>query len=74
MIEVRRIVELARQALEGEAWHGPAVLEILEGMSATVAATKPVPGAHSIWEILRHLSYKQEVYSSILSSHTVDVK
>jgi uncharacterized damage-inducible protein DinB len=42
-------------ALEGEAWHGPSVLEALEGVSAEQAAAHPIVGAHSIWELALHL-------------------
>ena len=53
--EVNRLVEQLRRALEGEAWHGPAVLELLAGVSAAQAASHPIAGAHSIWELVLHL-------------------
>jgi uncharacterized damage-inducible protein DinB len=53
--EVGRLEEQLRRALEGEAWHGPAVLELLEGVSAQEAASHPVAGAHSIWELVLHI-------------------
>jgi uncharacterized damage-inducible protein DinB len=56
MREVERIAGQLRCALEGEAWHGPAVLELLDGVDAGAAAARPLPGAHSIWEIVLHLA------------------
>ena len=53
--EVDRLDEQLRRALEGEAWHGPSVLELLAGVSAAQAAGHPVAGAHSIWELVLHL-------------------
>jgi uncharacterized damage-inducible protein DinB len=53
--ETRRLEEQLRRALEGEAWHGPSVLESVAGVSAEQAASHPVPGAHSIWELVLHL-------------------
>jgi uncharacterized damage-inducible protein DinB len=50
-----RLEEQLRRALEGEAWHGPSVLESLAGVSAELAAARPVPGAHTIWELVLHL-------------------
>jgi uncharacterized damage-inducible protein DinB len=47
--------EQLRRALEGEAWHGPSVLESLAGVSAEEAAARPIAGAHSIWELVLHL-------------------
>jgi hypothetical protein len=54
--EVNRLEEQLRRALEGEAWHGPSVLESLAGVSALQAASHPIAGAHSIWELVLHLS------------------
>lgn len=53
--ELSRLQEQLERALEGEAWHGPSVLETLEGVSAEEAAAHPIAGAHSIWELVLHL-------------------
>ena len=53
--ELSRLGEQLRRALEGEAWHGPSVLEVLDGVSAEQAAAHPIKGAHSIWELVLHL-------------------
>jgi uncharacterized damage-inducible protein DinB len=54
--ELERIDEQLRRSFEGEAWHGPAVLEALTGMSHEGAASHPIESAHSIWELALHLS------------------
>ena len=53
--EINRLDEQLRRPLEGEAWHGPSVLESLAGLSAAQAASHPIAGAHSIWELVLHL-------------------
>jgi uncharacterized damage-inducible protein DinB len=53
--EVDRLEEQVRRAFEGKAWHGPSVLELLAGLSAAQAASHPIAGAHSIWELVLHL-------------------
>lgn len=53
--ETTRLEEQLRKAMGGEAWHGASVLEVLEGVSAEQAAAHPIPGAHSIWELVLHL-------------------
>lgn len=53
--EATRLEEQLRRALEGDAWHGPSVLELLAGLSAAQAASHPIAGAHSIWELVLHL-------------------
>ena len=55
MSDVERIVEQLKKAHEGEAWHGPSVREVLEGVGASAAAARPLRGAHSIWEIVHHV-------------------
>ncbi len=54
--EMMRLEEQLRLALEGEAWHGPSVLEALAGVSAEQASSHPIPDAHSIWELVLHIS------------------
>ena len=53
--EIERIETQLRLSFEGPAWHGPSVLEALEGVSAEDAAEHPIEGAHSIWELVLHL-------------------
>ncbi|HEX8557688.1 MAG TPA: DinB family protein [Pyrinomonadaceae bacterium] len=55
MREVERIAEQLRRAHEGGAWHGPALEELLEGLTAGQAALRPVEGAHSVWELAAHV-------------------
>ena len=61
MSEPGRIAEQMRRVHCGGAWHGPSVAEALEGLSARAAAAHPIRGAHSIWEIVLHLEYTQQV-------------
>lgn len=56
MTELQRITDLLHRAFYGEAWHGPSVLEALSGIGAPLAAARPIPGAHSLWEITLHIS------------------
>ncbi len=56
MEEIKRIEEQLKRAFEGEAWHGPSLRELLAGVTAEIAARKPLAQAHSIWEILLHVA------------------
>jgi hypothetical protein len=55
MNECLRIVDQLHRIFFGGAWHGPSVKEALSGVNAETAATKRLPGSHSIWELVRHL-------------------
>lgn len=54
--ETTRLAEQLRRAFDGDAWHGPALLELLEDVDAKTAAAKPIAGAHSIWELVLHIA------------------
>ncbi len=56
MREIERIEDQLKRAFEGGAWHGPGVLEILKDVTAGQAAARPIPGAHSIWELVLHIA------------------
>lgn len=56
MTEVNRILDQLTRAFEGEAWHGPAVLEILQGTAPQQAAARPLNSAHTIWETALHIA------------------
>src|SRR5215831_14755945 len=61
MSEISFIVDQLNRAFDGEAWHGPALMEILEGVGAETAAAHPVTKAHSIWELVIHLTGWEKV-------------
>ena len=62
MNEIDRIVDQLQREYDGDPWHGSPLLGILEGVTGAQAAARPVPGAHSIWEIVLHLTaWKGEV-------------
>src|SRR6516164_9672722 len=61
MREAERITDQALKMFGGDAWHGPSVLEVLADVDAPMAASHPIPGAHSIWELVLHLIATQAV-------------
>src|SRR5262245_30055414 len=68
--ELTRLEEQMRRAFEGEAWHGPAVLETLAGIPVEAAAAHPIPGAHSIWEIVLHLAATYRLVLHRIKGHS----
>jgi uncharacterized damage-inducible protein DinB len=61
MREADRIADQAQKMFNGDAWHGPSVLEVLAGVDAATASSHPIAGAHSIWELVVHLLATQAV-------------
>ncbi len=55
-LDVEIMADQIRRAFRGESWHGPSVIEVLADVSAEDAAAHPIAGAHSIWEIVLHMT------------------
>jgi len=53
---IERLVDQLRRSAEGGAVHGPSVREVLEGVTVADACAHPIPGAHSIWELVLHMA------------------
>ncbi len=56
MTEIERLADQLERAFYRDAWCGPSLLETLEGVGAERAALRPLSRAHSIWEIVLHVS------------------
>jgi uncharacterized damage-inducible protein DinB len=56
MQETQRIAEQLRRMYNGDAWHGPSVRAALDGVDMDMAIARPVAGAHSISELVLHLT------------------
>jgi uncharacterized damage-inducible protein DinB len=61
MSEIERILDQLKRAYEGNAWHGPSVLETLAGITAAQAHARPLANAHSIWELVQHIAVWEDV-------------
>lgn len=57
--EAENIVDQLERAFEGDAWHGSSMSEILSDIPCEVAAARPLPGVHSIWELVIHTTVWQ---------------
>jgi len=55
MTQTQKIADSYRAATLKDAWYGPSLAELLAQTSPQLATTPPVPGAHSISEMLQHL-------------------
>jgi uncharacterized damage-inducible protein DinB len=56
MNEISRIADQLRRSQQGEAWHGPALAELLADVNAAQALQRPGPAAHNIWEVVNHIT------------------
>jgi uncharacterized damage-inducible protein DinB len=73
MNEIERIIDELQREHAGEAWHGPSLRQILKGITAAKAAARPVPDAHSIWELVLHMTgWKNEVHKRLSGAPASD--
>jgi uncharacterized damage-inducible protein DinB len=56
MSRAKRLANHIERTVTGPMWHGHALLEVLEGVDARRARTRPIAGAHSIWELVLHVT------------------
>lgn len=64
-----RIKRQLESAFSGPSWHGPSLMENLKGVSAETAAAKPLKDAHSIWEIVNHLTAWQNLAIGVIGGN-----
>lgn len=50
------LVEQLTRSHDRQPWHGPSRRALLTGVSAREAAMRPIAGAHSIWELVLHMT------------------
>lgn len=55
-VETGRLADQLERSFRGGAWHGPALAQALAGVDAATAGRRPLPTAHSIWEIAHHVT------------------
>jgi hypothetical protein len=54
---VEQVVCLLDEAFDHKAWHGPTLGGALRGVNARLAAWRPAPAMHNIWELAVHAAY-----------------
>ena len=75
MTEIQRIVGQMKAAFEGGAWHGPAVLEVLQDVNHEMAASNfTISGAHSIWELVAHLTATADIITRRIRGESAGLK
>jgi uncharacterized damage-inducible protein DinB len=54
--EAERLRRALEATIDGDPWYGSPVARILDGVDAVAAAAHPIRGAHSIWELVLHMT------------------
>ncbi|HYG63909.1 MAG TPA: DinB family protein [Thermoanaerobaculia bacterium] len=56
MNKVAELIEEFGRIYSGDPWYGPSMREVLTGISAAEAAVHPLPAAHSVWDLVLHMT------------------
>jgi uncharacterized damage-inducible protein DinB len=67
MSDVERILAHYDGVLNGDAWHGDAVWRTLDSISVEQASARPIAGVHTIWELVMHMIFWEEVAAKRLA-------
>ena len=55
--EIRLLLRIIAEGYEKKAWHGPNLRGSIRGVEPELAAWRPAPERHNIWEIVVHTAY-----------------
>lgn len=68
MSEAASLASQVEKIHAGDPWYGDAIATVLEGVTPKDAAARPIRGAHTIWELVLHLtSWAKEVERRLAS-------
>jgi uncharacterized damage-inducible protein DinB len=57
----RQLANHIKRTVTGPMWHGPALNDVLDGVTPEIASARPLAGAHSIWELVLHVTVWADV-------------
>ncbi len=72
MGDIERLLDQLDRSWEGESWHGPAAMPLLTQLTPAQAAARPIPGAHSAWELALHMRTWHEIAARRLQGEDVE--
>ena len=72
MRPTERLLDQLNRAFGGEAWHGPALRNLLDGVTETRAKSKPIRDGHSILELVVHVGTWIDVVGRRVAGNVVD--
>lgn len=71
--ECNRIADQLASAINGEAWYGDSLREILDGVTEDQALARPIPNAHSIWELVLHVEAWIKFFDGAIAGKPIPV-
>jgi uncharacterized damage-inducible protein DinB len=72
MRPTERLLDQLNRAYGGEAWHGPALRNLLDGVTEQQAKSHPVRDGHSIVELVVHITTYIDVVARRVAGNVVE--
>jgi uncharacterized damage-inducible protein DinB len=72
MRPTERLLDQLNRAYGGEAWHGPALRNLLDGVTEKQASARPIRDGHSILELVVHIGTWIDVVARRVGGEVVD--
>lgn len=69
MRSIERLLDQLNRTFGGPAWHGPALRELLDGVSEEQAKAHPIDNLHSILELVAHIRGAIDLVSERLAGN-----
>ena len=69
MSRATRLARHIERTVTGPMWHGPALVDLLEGVTADAARKRPVAAAHNIWELVLHITAWADIARQRIKGH-----
>lgn len=57
MNEVKFLIDQIKTTFNGDSWHGPNLIQTLEGIDAKQATERSLGERHNIWELVDHTTF-----------------
>ena len=71
MTSIEKLARHIERTVGGPLWHGPVLDDLLADVTAAQAAARPIPGAHSIWELVLHVTAWVEIGRARLDGRAI---
>jgi uncharacterized damage-inducible protein DinB len=72
MRPTEQLLDQLNRAYGGEAWHGPALRNLLDGVTESQAKARPIRNGHSILELVVHVGTWIDVVAKRVGGQVVD--
>lgn len=66
----QRVADAIERSMSGPMWHGPSLADLVGDVTAEQAGARSVAGAHSIWELVLHITAWTEIVHQRLASRS----